>query len=112
MKTEMKLAVKDYIEHIKKDYSLNLGNTSVDRQMLDFFDVVHEKTSKRDMLIVKVQGAPHSIVILKPMGKFNVGDVLRPSLKNKISQKSKPELDFVFGNVLNRNYGNIKWDGL
>jgi len=95
MKTDMKLGVQDYVNFLTTDYSTSLGDRPIDKQMLQFFSVTHEKNSKRDLLIVKVQGAPHSIIVLKPMGKFNVGDILRPAMKNGKNRKNKPELDFV-----------------
>lgn len=108
MKKVMKLAVQDYIGYLVRDYESQAGHSELDKQMSELFknSVSQGNINSGTMVLVSVRNSPHSIIVAKPFGRFSMGDILRPS------KKKQPELDFIFGNILNRKYGNIKWHGV
>lgn len=111
LRREVFNAVNDYLNHLKSDYAnwTNRDQVTSDvirNQMIkDYEDSLRVKKDKV-YARVQVRGSTHSFVMISDFGRFKRGDILRAA------NATKPDTDFVHGNVLEKKYEKISWSGV
>lgn len=106
MTKDFDTALDSYLLHIKSDYcGWNVDQTEVAARMRDeFFNSVRvDKGSK--YLKVVTRTSVHSFIVLKADAKFKVGDIL------KAASWRAPATNFSRGNILEGDFGRIRWTG-
>jgi hypothetical protein len=99
----------DYLSYLKKDYLNDVSQKTDTRltELLNDFakDVVTKKDKEYQRIFIR--NSIHSFVVIKPTTRLKEGDILRPI------NKTKPNTDFVHGNILEHKYSKlITWAGI
>lgn len=97
---------QDYINWWSANGTRELCDTQ--KQMIAEFNVDFEPGSSYIRVVQFTpngQRSSHSFIVVKPSGKFKIGDILKSA-----SWKS-PAKNFTRGNVLEKTFNRIRWTG-
>ena len=109
--TDIKTALRNYIDHINADYlgwqeSSKTPRTEIQAKMYDeFVQGLDFKMGKKYVKVVK-KGSVHSFIVnVHNDPNFKFGDIL------KAASWSAPARNFARGNIFEGNFGGIRWMG-
>lgn len=99
----------EYLEYIKADYSnwhrpKSDNDTIRDRMVAEFNDGVRYQEGSKYIKVIQGSSV-HSFIMKKDDGKFKRGDIL------KAASWAAPARNFARGNLLTKNFSNVRWTG-
>lgn len=99
-----------YLSHLRENYAIWAERTFGDadphcsRRMKESFGERIDVRSGRKYMKVFISGTVHSYIVLEPAKGFRQGDILKAA-------KNGPSFTIACGNVLDRNYTRVDWQG-
>ena len=102
--TDIKTALSNYLEHIYADYCNYFGD--IDEEFRTrFAEGLEFKMGKKYVKVIHDRSVHSFIVNVHDDKNFKFGDILKPS------NWSTPARNFARGNILEGNFGGIRWMG-
>lgn len=95
----------EYLEHIKADYAKWKIDSPYRDEFIEKFNAELKVEVGSKYIKVVSERSAHSFICLNDMGKFTKGDIL------KAASWASPAKNFVRGNIIARNYDQIRWVG-
>lgn len=102
--TDIKTALRNYLEHIYADYC-KFSSNGDDKFRARFAEGLEFKMGKKYVKVIH-SGSAHSFIVnVHDDPKFKFGDILKPA------SWASPAKNFARGNIFEGNFGSIRWMG-
>lgn len=95
----------EYLEYIKADYAKWKSDSPYRDEFIANFNASLTVEYGTKYIKVVADRAAHSFICLQDMGKFTKGDILKPA------SWAAPAKNFTRGNIMSRDFGQIRWTG-
>ena len=100
--TDIKTALRNYLEHIYADYNKFYGKEEFRAR---FAEGLEFKMGKKYVKVI-TKGSAHSFIVnIHDDPNFKFGDIL------KAASWASPAKNFARGNIFEGNFGGIRWMG-
>ena len=102
--TDIKTALRNYLDHIYTDYCNYLGNAD-EKFRTRFAEGLEFKMGKKYVKVIHNRSVHSFIVNVHDDPKFKFGDILKPASRASTAK------NFARGNIFEGNFGGIRWMG-